>query len=246
MPIKDFYFYILTRRLQVERTFYATSVMAGHGVPFDKIVLHYGPECTAYETIEAMHAAFLAEHPEFEHVSAEFYKELRVFGCFWGSLACIKRFLKSEHEYCYFVQDDFVPIRTTIIEYPIAEIIHEFNTLARYDPNFNIFVYVWRRILKTPDPAAQIHEHVPIQKGLCGYGDMGLILSKEGAVYMIEKMKEKPEVPEDVIKRVAGTPDGDSFYISLKGLERYGTYRHTFKEVHGLVNKAKEKEQRAT
>lgn len=244
MPIKDFYFYILTRRIQVDRTFYAMGAMASHGVPLDKIVMHYGPECTEYETIEDMHAAFLKEYPEV--TSNELYQELPAFGCFWGSFACIKRFLESEHGYCYFTQDDFVPIRNTIIEYPIAEIIHEFDVLVGYDPDFKIFVYVYRRLSKSPDPAAQIHKDIPIQKGLCGYGDSGLILSKAGAEYLYEKMKESAEYPEDILKKTINTPEGDSFYISLKGLERYGSYRHSFKQVHGFLNKAYEKQERNT
>lgn len=236
MPIKDFYFYILTRRIQVDRSFYAMGVMSAHGVPLEKIKIHYGPECTDYETIEEMHSAFLEEYPEVN--SSKLYQELPAFGCFWGSFACIKRFLESEHTYCYFVQDDFVPIRTTIIEYPIAEIIHEFNVLMQYDPDFKIFVYVYRRISKPPDPSAQIDKDVPIQKGLCGYGDSGLILSKEGAAYLYERMKESAEYPEDILKKTINTLDGDSFYISLRGLERYGRYRHSFRNTHGLLNKS--------
>lgn len=234
MPIKGFYFYILTRRTEVDRTYYALGVMAAHGVPLDKIIVHYGPECSDYNSIEEMHSAFLEEYPEMD--PEILYRTLHEFGVFWGSFACIKRFLESDHDYCYFVQDDFVPVRTTLIEYPILDIITEFKTLMGYDPDCKIFMYVYRMPLKSPNPSAQIREDIPIQKGLFGYGDQGLILSKEGAAYLYKKMKERAEFPEDILKRAINTPDGDDMYISLKGYTRYISYRKAFGNVDGLAN----------
>ena len=222
MTLKGFHFYILTRHIQVDRTFYALGALRGQGVSDRYIVVHYGPECTDYDSIEAMQDAFLEEYPGVR--SRKLYKTPPELGCYWGSLSCIKRFIESEHSHCYFVQDDFVPVCNNLIDYPIADILSDFRMLLDYDPDFEVFLCVYQVVTRSPNPALQIHPDFAVQKGLNGYGDMGLILSKSGARYVYEKMIESAKFPEDVLKASVGTPAGDSFYISLKGPERYEKY----------------------
>ena len=200
----ELYFYVLTRRVQIHRTFYAKGVLYGQGVPIENIVIHYGPEFSDYTSFDEMKAAFLDTYPD---AKFPWYPTNHHFGCIWGSLTCIKRFLLSKHPYCYFVQDDFVPVDS------VAEILSDFDKLRAHDPNFRVFVRVHGCVRPVPDGFTQISADVPIFRGLFSYGDQGLILDKEGAAYMVENIKGIMSDPESVLKRSVGTPDGDSFYV---------------------------------
>lgn len=216
----DIFFYVLTRRSQPHRTFYAKGVLYGQGVPQKNIVIHYGPECTDYESLDEMKTAFLDVYPVDPKI-IEGIKDIlqddsdwnarRFFGCVWGSLACIERFLLSRHSFCYFVQDDFVPVAG------VKDIVSDFEKLREYDPNFRILVFNYRRdFIAAQQERPLIREDIKIHRGLVAYGDEGLILDKQGAAYLVDKMKSQVGEPVTILKSIVGTPDGDSFYISSK------------------------------
>lgn len=168
-----------------------------------------------------MKAAFLEVYPD----SRCSHETLHQLGCFWGTLSCIESFLLSEHPYCYFVQDDFVPVVSSFTETPIVDLVLNVAKLSGIDPNFRLLVYTYhfnQHRNSRPDKSAQIREDVPIYQGLFDYGDQGLVLDKKGADYFVKEMKKTGEYLSDVIKGLIGTRDGDAFYILNK--ENYKKY----------------------
>ena len=201
----ELFFYVLSRRVQIHRTFYAKGVLYGQGVPIENIVIHYGPEFSDYTSFDEMKAAFLDAYPDAECLDISTFW----LGCIWGTLACIERFLLSEHAYCYFVQDDFVPVDS------VADILSDFDKLRVHDPNFRLCLYNFphKPGAEIPHPSEQIREELDIYQGLYQFGDHGIILDKQGASYMVENMKRIGGAAESVLKKAIGTSEGDSFYI---------------------------------
>ena len=163
-------------------------------IDFEDVTFHKAPYGRDYKTSEDMCAAAVADgYPIFE--------QLHVFprgdlGYLWGTVKILETIRDGKYPYGYYNQDD----KLLVLSYPQLECIC--NTLQNgFAAPFLFLQMSWY----APPNCGISRPHIPIAptskicKGALGTGDSGLLLSREGAAFLLSEWEKSPQIFEILI-----------------------------------------------
>ena len=218
--------------LNLERRRDRRDVMAGNlqtlGVPFDNVTFHAAPDAMEYEITRDICDAAVAEgFPIFETYRNNHNKGS--VATFWGACQILRHIASDEHsyEYGYYNQDDIIfkmPYRK------LQEIIMYLEKYSRDTYQSPFLILQMRTFFGKPHKST--YEPRPIfptsfiQRGLYGKGEVGLVLSKEGAAFLLEKAMELGGSLETMLHYI--DPDLPGTFSFLKDFEPIETFNTKF------------------
>jgi len=165
------------------------------GVPGDLIFFHNAPYGGDYSSREAIRAAALADG------FGGFSSEKMLLGgrgsmaCAWGTLQIIRKIAGGKEAYGYFNQDDRVLLRSHSVLCKTIEILSKDSLEQGQEFLFlQLFLEVDWSMLYRP----WLFEEFPgyISSGVGGLGDSGVVMSRAGARYLLERFDAYPSREE--------------------------------------------------
>ena len=184
-------FNILSLKRRVDRR----NVMAGSfqtlGVPFNRVKFHDAPDAMEYTTTDEICDAAIADgFPIFEKMRRSHRGNRGTIACFWGACRILRYIASEEHpyEFGYYNQDDIILKITYSRLIELIQYLKEY-TRERCKTDF-LILQMHKRYEK---PYVELVNKDPIfpgsyiQQGIYSKGEIGLVLSKKGAKYLLEK-----------------------------------------------------------
>ena len=206
--------------LNLERRTDRRDVMAGNlqtlGVPYNLITFHKAPDAMEYETTNDLCEAAIAD-------GFPYFANLRKSGkgstaCFWGGCRMLRYIASEEHpcHYGYYNQDD---ILLKISYEKLREIVKYLENYSHDNQQSEFLILQMHTRYGKPYVGSiepkPIFPSSYIQHGLYGKGEIGLVLSKKGAAFLLEQAMQLGGSIENLMSKIE--PDLPGTFSFSKG-----------------------------
>jgi len=183
-------YYILNLPFREFRRGCSLGNLLSMGVPADLIRFHAAPYGGGYSSREEIRAAAIADG--FRGFSSDMAISGRgSMAYMWGSLQIVRKIAGGKEAYGYYNQDDRLLVRPHSMLCRVVEMLARDSKELGYDFLFlQLIVNTNASLFHRPCLSAEFPGY--ISSGVGGLGDSGVVMSRAGACYILERFEERP------------------------------------------------------
>jgi len=188
---------LLNLSFRTDRKNYMLGNLQSMRVPHHTVRFHEGIYGLDYVSGEALVAAAMADgFPSFK-VFEDRDRPRGDLACVWGTLRILRYIVSDAHhwEFGYYNQDDkLLMLPHPRLEQLISHLDAQSEKFLLFQMTFNERDAFLRRL-----PIAPVVPDGLIVPGIAGSGDSGLVVSKAGAAYLLDRFEKHPESGLEVL-----------------------------------------------